>query len=579
MKTRIAQRCLLLSLMVPGCIRDPLDGADILVDAVDVSSADIARPDGTEAPSQDTGTSDTGASADASEPSADASSDTASADAGPDLVAPDAASDWEVSSEAGWSLGRPLVLGAGDGSLVHLGPFVGKGEGAFVPVLTKAGSVTVDGRIFAASDEGGHAAIMVAAGELETPSVRGLAYVDGDIGQPELPGLAVCDSFVIATVNDALRQRSRLVRLSLDLQDISVAQFEAQAGLGSSVELGKPVCGGPGFVVPLDAVGGAVFTAPDGRKSQFLAEQTTGRTLMLNGAKVFSENAAQTVSANAMKIVHIARSAAQKVLYVGEATAERQIGETRIVPGDQLVYQHDFSTSTGGSIGSQGFFGRKDIKLVAAAPSGRFVVVWQDVTAPVVAGDPELVETVVSMFAADGTKGWVKRSPVWSIDAVDFVGEDVRIAGTFRSLEVLGLATITTGTEDAFLAVLDGAEGTRKRHVTFGLTALSSHLVERPFVATGTGACEASALDAVLVSTDGTTRIVGVSEDGLRCASTPIEVGSATLFTTSSRVLGGQRLWLGAAPLIDGLVPDAGPSWPAAPALLGPAFVRVETPL
>jgi cytochrome c1 len=557
--------------VLAACIRDDLavDGADVGRDAAD--AFDTRIPDAADAG----GREDAGPAAevDARDALGDAASGTQDGEA-VDVSFDFDADGWEVDPSSPLVLGRPFELGGEDGAPTF-GAFVPEAgqPGAYVPVGF-AGALTVEGRVVVAPDEGAHAAIVRVGGGVEAPRVRGVAYVDGAIGQPEVPRIALCEGALVVTVNDVTRRSARLVRLSADLEGLEVATFEAQPGLGASVELGAPTCGGPGFVVALDAVGGAVFTAPDGRKSLFAAEQTDGRTLMVNGTKVFAENVAQTVSANAMRIVHIARGAGQKILYVGEATAERQIGETRIVPGDQLVYQHDFATSTGGSIASQGFFGRKDIKAIAGASDGRFAVVWQDVLAPAAAGDPEVVETVVSAFQADGAKAWTKRSALWNVATVDFVGADLRLSGTFRSLEVLGLAAVASGDEDAFLAVLGGADGARKRHVNAGAAGVSSAIVGRPFLATGSDTCDEAALDAILVASGQGRRIVAVSESGVRCASPSFEAGGAALQLTAARAVGALDLWLGAAPLADGLVFDSA-AWAPSRASLGPLRAKL----
>jgi len=489
-----------------------------------------------------------------------------------DVVVP----PWEVDVDAPWALGRPFAITSSDGPAEIGTPILAQGRyRALVPVRIAAGSLNVDGRAFPAPDSGAHAAIVALGGDLAAPTLGTAVYLDGALSAPELPRVAVCDGVVYASVTEANGQAARVIRLSGDLETIDVAVLTAMPGIGNYVRLGTPVCGGPGFVVTVDAVGGALFTAPDGNQAQFLPDQTANKTLILNGTRVFAENAAQVVSALAMRIIHITGGAGKLIFYVGEATTERMAGETLLQPGDQLVYAHDYAIGQGGSIASQGFFGREDIAAIATSADGRFAVVWVDVTAGATPADPELIEVVVSVYEADGARAWNKRSAAWTIDRIAFDDAgDLRVAGRFRSLEVLGVATVPVGPEDAFLAVLGGADGARKRHVVFGESGLAPRIASPIFAAVGDGECAAGvALDAVLVAT-GPTRVgIGVGADNRRCSTEALTAGDGQLLLAPVGVEGGGTdLWLSLVGYaLDG---GYGTPWPAGGALAGPIRAR-----
>ena len=486
---------------------------------------------------------------------------------------------WEVDPDAPWALGRPIAIAGSEGPADVAAPVTPGGlMDALVPVRIGGGSVVVDGRTFAAPDTGGHAALVALSGDLETPVASSVVYLDGPLSAPERPQIAVCGGHIYASINEQNGSAARLVRLSLDLESIDVAAFAALPGLGHSVKLGAPVCGGPGFVVTLDAVGGAAFTAPDGDKAEFSAAQTENKSLILNGTRVFVENAAQVVSANSMRILHILAGPAQVIFYVGEATVQRQIGDTTLMPGDQLVYNHDYAVGSGGSIASQGWFGREDISFMTTSSEGRFAVAWVDVTPGATGNDPELVEVVVSVFEADGARAWNKRSASWAIDRMSFDdGGDLRIAGRFRSLEVIGVATAPVGPEDAFLAVLGGADGARKRHVVLGVPGVASAISGPIFDALGTGECTATSLDAVFVASGPTRVAVGVGDQ--RCATQALTANDGALLigtpvnTLDSGDASDAWLVFGGA-----LGASHGSPWPAG-THVGPVRMRFVSPL
>jgi len=490
---------------------------------------------------------------------------------------------WEVDPDAPWALGRPIAIAGSDGPADIAAPVTSTGRyTALVPVGIASGAVVADGRSFVAPDVGGHAAIVALSGDLLAPSLGTIVYLDGPLTTPERPSLAVCDGAVYATINEKNGSASRLVRLSADLEAIDVALFGALPGLGHSVRLGAPTCGGPGFVVTLDAVGGASFTAPDGKKSEFNASQTENKTLIVNGTRIFAENAAQVVSATSMRILQLVAGAGKVVFYVGEATVQRQIGDTLLQPGDQLVYNHDYAVGTGGSIASQGWFGREDIALVATAPNGRFAVAWIDVTAGATPADPELIEIVVSVFEPGGARAWNKRSSAWAVDRISFDSDgDLRIAGRFRSLEVIGVATAPVGLEDVFLAVLGGADGVRKRHGVLGVPGVATTLVGPVFDAVGSGECAAAgSLDAVIAVTGPTRLAIGVGA-AARCASQALTAGDGVLRigtpTTTPAATDATDFWLAfGGPALGGAL---GTPWPAAAAQVGPVRVRFVSPL
>ncbi len=540
----------------------PGDTGEVMPDAV--GDADTSNPGDTGVPTDTNVTSD----------STGDTSDTTSSD----TVTP----PWTIDLTGAWVLGRPMPLASSDGAGVALGVPVAATSGrAYLPLRLGSGSLVADGQTFTAADEFAHAVIMRVEGGndgISAPKVMAAVYVDGALNAPELPRIVACDGKVYATVNDAGGQVSRLLELSADLQTVKVAQFEALPNLGTSVRLGAPICGGPGFVVALDAFGGAVFKGPDGKSSQFSAEQTANRTLIVNGAKVFGEDpSAQTVSATGMRIIHMERGAGQKVLYVGEATIERVLGEnTTLVPGDQLVYQHDFAVGMGGTIASQGFFGREDITAIAGAANGSFAVVWTDVET---VNGTEVVDVVLSVFSATGARLWSKRSGVWAVDAMAFGAEnDLRVVGRFRSLEHIGVAVGPVGTEDAFLAVLDGETGERVRHVTRGWASLPTKVVGAPFNTRGSGDCDGGGLDGVVVRSDGVWEVIaagGVGADAVRCTSEPLQAGGAELVwsgQTGSEAFGA---WVGAVSLPDGLDGGTDPSWPTGLGVLGPVRGKV----
>ena len=558
-----------------------VSGDTALVDGSEVS--DSTAPDAVADTSQDT-------SNDTSIPDgSDTASDTLADTSEPaDTTLPD--TNWPVDPTADWALGRPLALASSDGAGVVLGAPVLAAEGrAYIAVRLGSGSLVADGRTFAAPDEFAHALILrVEPGPdgVSAPRVLRAVYVDGALSAPELPRLALCEGKVYATINDAGGQVARLLELSADLESVRVSQFAALPTLGSSVRLGAPVCGGPGFVVALDAVGGAVFTGYDNRSSQFSAEQTVNRTLIVNGAKVFGDPpAAQTVSAVGMRIIHMAKNVGQKLLYVGEATIERTLGEnTQLVPGDQLVYQHDFATASGGTIASQGFFGRQDITAIAGSFDGRFAVAWLDVETD--AGGVETTEVVLSVFSSEGARLWTRRAATWAIDAMSFgVDGHLRVAGRFRSLEHLGVAVGPVGFEDSFLAVLDGLSGERIRHVTRGWAGLWTRPSGGPTTALGQ-ACGESSVDALVVRSEGVWEVIGVGgtvESGLkRCATKPLQGGRADLMWGGRVGGGGFDAWVLTPSLPDGLYEGAGDdtiAWPSGQAVVGPVRGRLVEPL
>lgn len=568
-------------------IRSRIDVPDGTADGE--TTGDVAGADGTDGTGADT-TSDADTTPGDTTP-VDTTPDTV--DAG-DTVVPGDVGDtadvpltdvviptWEVDPEAPWALGRPFPVTSSDGPAEIGTPVLATGRyRALVPVRIAAGALNVDGRAFAVPDAGAHAAIVALGGDLVAPSLGTAVYLDGALTAPEMPKVAVCDGMVYATVNEATGQVARLVRLSGDLETIDVAVLDAMPGIGNYVRLGAPVCGGPGFVVTVDAVGGALFTAPNAERAQFLPEQTENKSLILNGTRVFSDNAAQVVSASAMRIIHITGGAGKLMFYVGEATTERMAGETLLQPGDQLVYAHDYAVGTGGSIASQGFFGREDIAAIATAADGRFAVVWVDVSPGPTPADPELIEVVVSVYEADGARAWNKRSAAWAIDRVAFdAAGDLRIAGRFRSLEVLGVATAPAGPEDAFLAVLGGADGARKRHVVLGAPGIVPRIASSIFAAVGDGDCAgAGALDAVLVAT-GPTRVgIGVGADNRRCGTEPLTAGDGELLLAPVGLsAGASDFWLS----LTGFALDGahGTPWPPGGALVGPIRGRFPVSL
>jgi len=490
---------------------------------------------------------------------------------------------WEVDPDSPWALGRPIPISGSEGAASVGTPVNMSGRyKALVPVGIGSGAVVADGRSFGAPDAGGHAVIVALSGDLLAPALGTVVYLDGPLSAPERPSLAFCDNYIYATINEQNGSASRLVRLSADLESIDVAAFTAIPGLGHSVKLGPPICGGPGFVVTLDAVGGASFTGPDGKKSEFNSTQTENKTLIVNGTRVFAENSAQVVSATSMRILQLVRGVGKVVFYIGEATAPRTIGDTMLQPGDQLVYNHDYALGTGGSIASQGWFGREDISLLATAPDGRFAVAWVDVTAGATANDPELVEIVVSVFEASGARAWNKRSAAWAIDRISFDADgDLRIAGRFRSLEAIGVATAPVGLEDAFLAVLGGADGARKRHVVLGVPGIATTLVGPVFDALGSGECAAAgALDAIITATGPTRVAIGVGETA-RCATQALTAGDGLLqlgaATVPSAAPDATEFWLAfGGPALGGA---HGTPWPAANAQVGPVRARFVSPL
>lgn len=546
----------------PDAVGDSAEVSDTTPDTSGDTSADTSSPDG----------SDT-AIADTSEPA--------------DTVGPD--TDWPVDPTADWALGRPMALASSDGAGVAIGAPVLAAEGrSYIAVRLGSGSLIADGRTFAAPDDFAHALILrvePGADGVSAPRVLRAVYVDGALSAPELPRVALCEGKVYATVNDSGGQVARLLELSADLESVRVSQFAALPTLGSSVRLGAPVCGGPGFVVGLDAVGGAVFTGYDNRSSQFSAEQTMNRTLIVNGAKIFGDPpAAQTVSAVGMRIIHMAKNTGQKLLYVGEATIERTLGEnTQIVPGDQLVYQHDFATASGGTIASQGFFGREDVTAIAGSFDGRFAVAWLDVETD---GGVETTEVVLSVFSAEGARLWTKRAATWAVDAMSFgVDGHLRVAGRFRSLEHLGVAAGPVGFEDSFLAVLDGQSGERIRHVTRGWAGLWTRPVGGPTTALGER-CGGSSVDAVVVRSEGLWEVVGVSgsveTSVARCGTKPLQGGRADLMWGGRVGGGGFDAWVVTPSLPDGLYEGAGDdtlAWPSGQAVVGPVRGKLVEPL
>ncbi len=540
---------------------------------LEVSSEVEATPTDTTAEATPETTAET--TGDAPQPEVEVQAETTQ-DATPQDVADVVVPPWEVDPDAPWALGRPIPIAGSEGPAEVAAPITPAGQfAALVAVRIGGGSVMVDGRTFAAPDTGGHAALVALSGELEAPALSSVVYLDGPLSAPERPSIAVCGDHIYASINEQNGSGARLVRLSLDLESIDVAAFAALPGLGHSVKLGAPVCGGPGFVVTLDAVGGAAFTAPDGDKAEFSAAQTENKSLILNGTRVFVENAAQVVSANSMRILHILSGPAQVIFYVGEATVQRQIGDTTLLPGDQLVYNHDYAVGSGGSIASQGWFGREDISFMTTAPDGRFAVAWVDVTPGATANDPELVEVVVSVFEADGARTWNKRSASWAIDRMSFDdGGDLRIAGRFRSLEVIGVATAPVGPEDAFLAVLGGADGARKRHVVSGVPGVASTVTGPIFDAAGSGACTATSLDAVFVAS-GTSRVaVGVGDQ--RCATQALTANDSALLIGMPITAGdASDAWLAFGGALNA---GQGSPWPAG-TNVGPIRMRFVSPL
>lgn len=535
---------------------------DALPDGLNDATADTSSPDGSDTSSSDT-------VADTSEPA--------------DAIGPD--TDWPVDPTADWALGRPMALASSDGAGVATGAPVLAAEGrAYIAVRLGSGSLVADGRTFAAPDDFAHALVLrVEPGPdgVSAPRVLRAVYVDGALSAPELPRIALCEGKLYATVNDAGGQVARLLELSADLESVRVSQFAALPTLGSSVRLGAPVCGGPGFVVGLDAVGGAVFTGYDNRSSQFSAEQTMNRTLIVNGAKIFGDPpAAQTVSAVGMRIIHMAKNVGQKLLYVGEATIERTLGEnTQLVPGDQLVYQHDFATASGGTIASQGFFGREDVTAIAGSFDGRFAVAWLDVETE---GGTETTEVVLSVFSAEGARLWTKRAATWAVDAMSFgVDGHLRVAGRFRSLEHLGVAAGPVGFEDSFLAVLDGQSGERVRHMTRGWAGLWTRPVGGPTTALGR-ACGDVSVDALVVRSEGVWEVVGVAGTVetvvKRCTTKPLQGGRADLMWGGRVGGGGFDAWVVTPSLPDGLYEGAGGdsiAWPSGQAVVGPVRGRL----
>ncbi len=580
-----------------GAIRDRIDGlevsADAGVDAVgDGISGDTGSiPDsqvGSDGTAQDGTVGDTVAPGDGGGevgPPADTTSGDTGLDGGDGTIGPDAPIvEWDVDPNAVWALGRPIGVSGSEGVAEIAAPIATNGgrHRALVPVRVGGGNVVVDGRSFAAPDTGAHAAIVALGGELQAPVVTTVVYLDGPLARAERPAIAVCEGWVYATINEQDGSAARFVRLDASLEAIDVATLTAVPGLGHGVKLGAPVCGGPGVVATLDAIGGAAFTAPNGNKAEFLASQTENKSLILNGTRIFAENAAQVVSATGMRILHLLAGVDQNLFYVGEATIQRQIGDTTLVPGDQLIYIHDYAVGSGGSIASQAWFGREDITRVAAARDGRFAVVWVDVTPGPTPADPETLEVVVSVFEADGARAWNKRSAAWAIDriAFDAVG-DLRIAGRFRSLEVIGVATAPQGPEDAFLATLSGADGERLRFVTHGQSDVAAAIVSPIFGAPPGAGCGASGvLDAVFVAT-GATRIgIGVSPagGGARCTTQPVQGGGAPLMMAlSMQAATGDAIdfWLALADAT--LDTGIGEPWPAG-VHVGPVRARFSSP-
>lgn len=567
-------------------------GSDEGVNGVTDTSTDIGDVDTADSTGDSSGP-DTGDTTDTTTPSDTADSSDApdpgettdtSGDTGSPTDTTDTTTDtnWPIDTTTDWVLGRPLSVASNDGAGVTLGAPVLAAEGrSYVAVRLGSGSLVADGRTFTAPDAFAHAAILrVESGSdgIGAPRVMSAVYVDGPLDSPELPRLSLCNGKVYVSVNDAGSQVSRLLELSADLESVRVSQFAALPALGSSVKLGAPVCGGPGFVVTLDAVGGAVFTGYDNKSSQFSAEQTINRSLIVNGAKVFGDPpAAQTVSAVGMRIIHMAKNAGEKLLYVGESTIERNLGEnTTLVPGDQLVYQHDFATASGGTIASQGFFGREDITAITGSADGRFAVAWLDVTTE---DNVETVEVVLSVFDTDGARLWNKRASTWAIDALSFSGDgDLRVAGRFRNLEHLGVALPPVGFEDAFLAVLDAETGDRLRHVARGWAGLSTRPVGGPTTAMGE-ACGDSSVDALVVRSEGVWEVIGVSGTvdtfQRRCTTRPLQAGRAELMWGGRLGGGAFDAWVVAPSLPDGLDGGDDPSWPPGQATVGPVRGRL----
>lgn len=579
-----------------GEVRDRVDALE--VDGADVTSDTSASDSEVAADSGDTGSGDgtfsdsgdtTGDTTDATSPdsvdSADATDATdtsgdSDVDSGDTTTVSDVVDPpWDVDPDAPWVLGRPIPISGTDGAAEIGAPVIAAGRfSAFVPVRIGSGSLVVDQQTTVAPETGGHAALVALDGGLEDPDFAAAVYLDGPLSAPERPSIAACGDYVYATINEVGGAAARLVRLSADLEAIDYAQFSALPGIGHSVKLGAPVCGGPGFVVTLDAVGGAQFVAPSGAKSEFSAAQSDNKSLILNGPKVFEDNAAQVVSATSMRILHVVAGPDKEIFYVGEATVQRQIGDTTLEPGDQLVYNHDYAAGSGGSIASQGWFGRDDIAAIAVGLDGRFAVVWTDVTPGATAADPELVEQVVSVFESDGAKAWNERSSAWAIDRVSFDRDgNVRIAGRFRSLEAIGVATAPLGTEDAFLAVLSAADGARLRHATMGVPGLGAKVVGPVFDAVGSGECaDMGALVAMLVQTGPTRAAIGVGADA-RCATEALTAGDAELLLTlDAPTADATNWWLAlSGPAIGG---SHGSPWPAGTAA-GPVRARFVSPL
>lgn len=346
---------------------------------------------------------------------------------------------------------------------------------------------------------------------------------------PVASGGVACGGMLYVAGNEPDGTRAFVARFDPELSVVRVATFYPKTGTtGGRVELLAPYCGGPGAYVQLEPVGDVTYRAHPGGVVQLTADQTLNRSFLVDLVKVFSDvGTLGTVSADKIRMLQTAVSEpgapfagpyGPKIFYIGEVRVPKQLGDTTLQPGDQLVYAHDYTDASGGTATNTAWYGDNDLQHITAASDGRFAVAWR-AALPEGAGQ----EQRVTAFDAEGQQIGTAVVPIAApITRLRWVGEELVLAGTFTGAPPFPGANLTAGVWLGRMQV--GAGMTVVRSAAFGADLAFAGPLHRVALA---GTCpDVDAWGLVAVSaTDGRSlRVVALGDDGSACTSARVRM-------------------------------------------------------
>jgi len=308
---------------------------------------------------------------------------------------------------------------------------------------------------------------------------------------PTLSGVAFCNGNLTMTGGETGDAKAFVARLDPTATALAHVALSADPNTASDIRaLSAPSCGGPG-----------VYAVLNGRSLIDLSgELAVGTSLpLVSSDKIDIERTAT------------ASEAAVKVFYLGQVNAPKQLGDTTLQPGDQLIYARDYDSDIGGTATGTGFFGDNDVMLIAPAADNRFAIIWK---ADVEGGAEQRVTAFDADGQAIGTAVIALGAPVRD---ARWVGNELVLAGTFDGVPPFpSTGQFAAGT---WLAVMTpGAAMTVKRSTThvgswgpLGLERIDLH-----------GDCSGPAWAIMSRQSDGVA-VVALGDDGSTCHSATLD--------------------------------------------------------